>query len=209
MKFRRELALSEKWSKQLDLRRRQRINEAVSWEPGKRKPRGYPVWSKGEFVIKLQKPGKEATRKGERKNRYDMLPVVFEAGERATKNASFKDLFIALYQRRPTRQAGRLLGALLVRSAYMEDHIEARKGKWRYDPNLAVISRIRRDIRTIFGLPILEFLHYVDALAWNEDVKYQKGLRRRKNKKKKKRRGKLANTGRPKYASNFGACGCR
>jgi hypothetical protein len=82
----------------------------------------------------------------------------------------------------------------------MEDHVQVHKKKWRYQPNEGVVKEIGRKLKTILGLPILGFLQYVDAVAWNEDVKYQKGLKRRQRSKKKKkarkRRTKLPNTGR-------------
>ena len=68
--------------------------------------------------------------------------------------------------------AGELFGALLYRSAYMLDHVKDGEGHWRYVPNEEAVKEISVAIPTLYNVSVEAFLHYLDALAWNEDVKY-------------------------------------
>jgi hypothetical protein len=141
----------------------------------------------------LRKPGKEATRSGNKRKPNDMLPVVRKKGERRIRKATFKNLAVALHKKRPALKAAQLLGALLCRSAVMADHTKDRRGKWKYKPDPEVIKAISSDIPTIYAVPVEAFLHYVDALGWNEDVKYGSTKKGDKPKSLKK----LSSRGRP------------
>ena len=54
----------------------------------------------------------------------------------------------------------------------MADYKEIETGKWRYSPPSSIIEELRNNIDKIYGVPPLVFLHYLNALALNEDVKY-------------------------------------
>ena len=54
----------------------------------------------------------------------------------------------------------------------MADHVEVTKGKWRYAPNKAVLTEISKKIPELHGVSLSAFLAYLDAIGWNEDVKY-------------------------------------
>jgi hypothetical protein len=154
-----------------------RIEEAIAWPQGSGKDdrKKQVIWAGGPFEVSLSKPGKEALpdweEAGKRPNPNDMLPLVTTNGVPA-KNASFTDIFAELISCRPQPELGRLLGTLLVRSAFMADHIEVTKGKWRYIPQTNAVAEIENGIPVLYGVSTTAFLHYLDALAWNEDVKY-------------------------------------
>jgi hypothetical protein len=70
----------------------------------------------------------------------------------------------------------------------MVDHSKDSNGDWRYIPPQSIINLITSETSTIKGIPILAFLHYLDAIGLNEDVKYNtlgydttKGYGRRNN----------------------------
>ena len=71
-----------------------------------------------------------------------------------------------------------LLACLLFRSAFMLDHQEQQpgSGRWRHEPPEAVVRAIEEQSPVMaagqYELPFRVFLHLIDALAWNEDVKY-------------------------------------
>jgi hypothetical protein len=167
------LTLSSHAIMESSTRRLERVAEAISWpssgDQEKRTP--HVIWSDGEFEVALRKPGKEAAPGYRRPNPNDMLPIVSH-NHVAAKNASFTDVFGELIACRPRPDLGRLLGALLVRSAYMADHRKETHGGWRYYPPAEAIATIETGIKTLYGVSVAAFLHYLDALAWQEDVKY-------------------------------------
>lgn len=162
-------------------KRLDRIAEAIGWPQGTQERRLKKViWSNADgYAVSLSKPGKEAAY-GYMRCRYkdghsgnnpnDMLPLV-SFKRRISENASFSDIFRELFLVRDM-VAGELFGALLYRSAFMLDHRKDTDGNWRYVPNPEAIREISKTIKTLYQVSIEAFLHYLDALAWNEDVKY-------------------------------------
>jgi hypothetical protein len=64
-----------------------------------------------------------------------------------------------------------VLGCLFFRAAFMLDH--ARKGEgWRLKVPPAALRTVEAGAPILNGLPVHVFLYLLDALAWNEDVKY-------------------------------------
>jgi len=176
------------------------IEEALSWPMGKAQDskKYQPVWSKGDDRILLGKPGKEAAPDYARckyadghygNNPNDMLPCREHKGVVTGAPASFRDVFEELQKiGRQDEMTLELLGSLLFRSAHVLDHVETTKGVWRYVPPQEVVNEIARVVPEAYGMPLEAYLHYLDALAWNEDVKYHtlgydiaKGIGRRNN----------------------------
>jgi hypothetical protein len=159
------------------MKSRARIREAKGWKRGTKKlPLEHSIWESSRCKVFLRKPGKEAFWKApKQRNRHDMSPDIvftFRKNEIRPKPASFTKIFGELFKvRKSNGSHARLLGALLVRSAFMADHIKTRAG-WRYRPHLPSVRAIAKDIPRLYGVPLEGFLHYLDALAWNEDVKY-------------------------------------
>lgn len=165
-------------------RRMDRVLEAISWDGGiEGEQKYYTIFSEGEYSIRLGKPGKEASptyvmcryQDGHRGNNpNDMRPSIFKNEERQNERvASFTNIFDELQRLgRADEGALELIACLLFRSAYMVDHREVSPGIWRYEIPNEVLSAITDDLPTADGMPMKVFLHFLDALAWNEDVKY-------------------------------------
>jgi hypothetical protein len=166
------------------LRRINRVSEAISWPGGKQeKKKYYTIFSEKKYSIKLGKPGKEAAPKYNRcryhdghigNNPNDMKPSIFKNDELQEQQvASFTDIFDELQKLgRANEEALELIACLLFRSAYMIDHKEISPGAWRYEIPTEVLDAITEKLPTANGIPMKVFLHFLDALAWNEDVKY-------------------------------------
>ncbi|MEK7545726.1 MAG: hypothetical protein AAB554_01450 [Patescibacteria group bacterium] len=160
------------------------VEEAISWPTGtSQEAKSYqPVWTKGDNRILLGKPGKEAAPDYDRckykdghigNNPNDMLPCLEQKGAIVGTPASFRDVFEELQKiGREDEMTLELLGSLLFRSAYVLDHKEVASGIWRYEPPQEVVDEISKTVPSAYGMPLEAFLHYLDALAWNEDVKY-------------------------------------
>jgi DNA mismatch repair protein MutH len=65
-----------------------------------------------------------------------------------------------------------VLGALFFRNAFMLDHQEVARDTWRYSPPELAVRYLESAGSTLGGVPVRAMLHLVEALALNEDVKY-------------------------------------
>jgi hypothetical protein len=165
-------------------KRMARIAEAIQWSTGSEINLRYQtLWEGYGYTIKLGKPGKEAASDyvrckyldGHRGNNpNDMKPSIFHNDVVVERHvASFIEIFDEMQKLNDADPiAVEIVGCLLYRSAYMIDHVEVKPGIWRYQPAPEVIQALQRRLPVAEGVPIEAFLHFLDALAWNEDVKY-------------------------------------
>ncbi len=160
-------------------KRQARIIEAKSWPQGTKEDRKYhTIWEKDDYRVALGKPGKEALPGYSGKtNPDDMRPTIFFKGQDMKKAATFQDIVKDLEEVGKTHAyALELLGCLLFRSAFLLDHRkinpETSEGIYRYYPSEEVINKITETVPIIYGVPAEVFIHYLDAIALNEDVKY-------------------------------------
>lgn len=161
------------------------MEEALTWPSGPNidHKESTLVFEKGRYSVRLSKPGKEAApgyarakyKDGTRgRNPNDMRPEITVDGKLMEKNASFLNVFDELYKLHNNSPEGvELMGYLLARSAFMADHKELSPGIWRYDPPEEIIERLAQLVPEIYGVPVEVFLHYLNALALNEDTKYR------------------------------------
>lgn len=158
--------------------RRKRINEAVDWEGGESvaDPRKIVIDETDEAEVFFLKPGKEVNNE-KNPNPHDMTPKV---GELYT-GFTFQDTWAILLEAGVRDfERFKFLLVLVYRSAYLLDHEEVDKGKVRYKPNediMEVIEELDTTFNGIIPGGVHELLHFLDILAWNEDVKYQSGVR--------------------------------
>jgi hypothetical protein len=102
-----------------------------------------------------------------------MRPEIVFKGNLVEKNATFRDVFYELEKIYDYSADGlRILADLLARSAFMADHKEISPGVLRYSPPEDATALMCSFIPTIYDVPVKVFLHYLDALALNEDTKY-------------------------------------
>ncbi len=148
------------------------ILEALSWASG---TSGTPVRHvvaslPGGLDVYFLKPGKEAFER-RTPNPHDMTPVVGDVQYRP----AFNDVWTALSSVSLLDfEAFRQILVLIYRSAYLLDH-EPEGESYRYRPKRAVLACVEElQSRTGRLLPfgLLGFLHYLDVIGWNEDVKY-------------------------------------
>jgi hypothetical protein len=184
IELRRLLAVSKPDFAAAKERKMARVREAISWPSGTSQVnKAYQtVWPGSQYEVRLGKPGKEAEEgyalcrykdghKGNNPN--DMWPCIWDGKRIIEKSATFIDVFDELQALiRTDPHCLELIGCLLFRSAFMIDHIDEGGGRWRYHPPQRVVEIISGYAPSAFGVPMEAFLHYLDALAWNEDVKY-------------------------------------
>lgn len=165
------------------LKRATRIAEAIAFESGTlMKPKKHlisnlPNGKKSYFL----KPGKETIRANP--NIHDMVPNVGSNNKSETDGYTFEIIWEYLIQISIINQLTfKKVLVLLYRVCFLLDHKEIKKGKIRYAPSkeiLDYISKLDFALREGFKdkfkkdeIGLLEFLHFIDLLGWNEDVKY-------------------------------------
>ena len=131
------------------------------------------IWSNGDYSVKFGKYGKEYYREGAKRNINDMAPTIFRNDEKCEYDASFRAIF-RLSER--LKNAGDkkslvILGCLFVRNAFLVDHFQTEQG-YRYQIPCKALDYLNNHVGEYAGIPIEAFLVYVDAIAWQEDVKY-------------------------------------
>lgn len=160
-------------------KREKRIKEAINFKSGTReKPEIHIIdVINNTNAVYFSKPGKEASRKSSN-NPNDMAPNVGKLFEKHAFKDIWKDLLNLSVQ--ISEDSYKQLNVLLYRIAYLMDCKEV-DGKIRYIPEGEVketIERIQEEINSKgYNFKLLEFLHFVDILSWNEDVKYQPDCR--------------------------------
>lgn len=165
-------------------KRTKRIEEAIAFKSGTIKNRkkhlisSLPNGKESYFL----KPGKETLRKVP--NVYDMLPNVGVNGISETESWAFEKIWEYLLKISIISQSTfKKVLVLLYRNCFLLDHQEIKKGKFRYLPSKEISDYINniekfvlkdgfRDKFKTKEIGLFEFLHFVDLLAWNEDVKY-------------------------------------
>lgn len=158
----------------------------------------HTIWtsSDNQYEVSVGKFGKEYYQNNKKNkktgikgnNPNDMKPSVFQNGAELVFDASFKNVFDFLIAvSKIDKRVLRLLGCLFVRNAFLEDH-SCTNGKYIYSPPKDIIEIIVAAIPTFNNIDTEVYLHYVDAIAWNEDVKYwsleydlKKGIGRQNN----------------------------
>ncbi len=152
------------------------IEDAIALQggPSRGEMLHYVLWAGHGYEVGVGKPGKETERKNP--NIYDMWPFIRKGGVFDEKSASFGDIFHELeHMSNKSKYSLELLGCLLARSALMLDH-KIEDGSVVYVPSEVVLEEIKKDISSMFNVPLEVFLQYLETIALNEDVKYQKNL---------------------------------
>jgi len=127
------------------------------------------------------KPGKETQRAIP--NIHDMFPNVGSKNISETDGFTFEVIWEYLIKISIINQLTfKKVLVLLYRLCFLLDHNEIEKDKIRYSPSPEVLDYISKmDFALKDGfkdkfkkneIGLLEFLHFVDLLGWNEDVKY-------------------------------------
>jgi len=164
-------------------KRAQRIAEALAFAggtadaPNKHVIAALPLGKEAFFM----KPGKEAQR--ENPNIHDMFPGVGKDGANEVATFTFEVIWEHLVEISIINQIlFKKVLVLLYRNCFFIDHAADENGNLRYAPSAEVldcINKIDYAVRAGFNdkfkkekIGLLEFLHFIDLLGWNEDVKY-------------------------------------
>lgn len=105
-------------------------------------------------------------------NPNDMRPFVCIDGEMREFDSSFDHIFHFFQDvSKINDKALEVLGCLMYRNAFLIDHKEI-NGILTYCPPQEAINYLNTVIPIYDGISIEAYLHYMEAIAWNEDVKY-------------------------------------
>jgi hypothetical protein len=139
----------------------------------------HTMYSIDDYEIRLGKPGKEVFENNLRRkdgsrgnNGNDMAPTIFCHGTIIEKPGTFEEIFIKFLDYYGDEQSLQILGSLLFRCAYLLDHKENPQGHWRFYPPIDVIATVTNTGKFTSPEPLMVFLHYLEIIALNEDVKY-------------------------------------
>lgn len=130
------------------------------------------VWSNKLYSVKFGKYGKEYYRQNN-PNKNDMSPTIFKNGTKCVYDASFRAIFRLCENLKNRNDSNSLiiLGSLFIRNAFFVDHTKI-NNSYRYNIPKDALDYLKDSIKDYNGIPIDVFLMYVDAIAWQEDVKY-------------------------------------
>jgi len=161
--------------------RKQLIAKAISFVPGldlEHQEKTIVADISQDTQAVFFKPGKETARANPNKN--DMRPAILKNGADITPQWAFQEMWEYLLKISIIQQdAFKKILVVLYRLAYMMDHADG-----VFAPSAEMIAEINNIDRLVirpgfiekFGqeeISLLNFLYFVDLLAWNEDVKYQ------------------------------------
>ncbi len=118
-----------------------------------------------------------------RKNCNDMMPAVFKDGVIVDSfRARFDDIFALLERCGHNGQEDvvRALSLLFFRNSLLLDH-KIEDGNYHYCPPQELVDYICNNIPEYEGIPMEVYIHALDAIGYNEDVKYYtRGLLQKK-----------------------------
>ena len=141
------------FAKEIRLKKEALVNEAISWAGNTQKGKliYHDLWesSNKRFKVSLGKYGKEYIFDGSFDHVFHYFQEVYKYNEKALE----------------------ILGCLMFRNAFLVDHINA-NDHFTYVPPTEAILYLQNNLPPIEGIEIETYLHYLDAIAWNEDTKY-------------------------------------
>jgi hypothetical protein len=163
--------------------RSERIGEAIAFVSGKIENPLKTVISvlpNGKEAYFL-KPGKETLRA--MPNIHDMFPNVGSNNQSETYGYTFEIMWEYLIKISIINQITfKKVLVLLYRLCFLLDHQEVKPGKLRYSPSKGLsdyIDKIDFSLKDGFKdkfkteeIGLWEYLHFIDLIGWNEDVKY-------------------------------------
>lgn len=165
-------------------RRIEALYEALSWEKGSSQEnrKVNNLYKLEDYIVGVAKPGKEAAPDYKSCRHYithektnnpnDMLPFILKSGGVLGENMTFAGMFERLEKLIRADMFGlELIGTLLFRAAFMLDHKKNCEGNWRYFPPEDVMKIIDKKIQFVSEFPVRVFLHFLEVLSLNEDVK--------------------------------------
>ena len=184
LEFKEKVSRNQEFARIVRLKKREMINEAIAWNGNTQ--RGafvfHDIWESADsnYKVSLGKFGKEyyldtiKWKDGSHGNNpNDMRPTVYVNGEAKEFDGSFDHVFNFFQDvSKVSEDALRILGCLMYRNALLVDHIKV-NDKYRYNPPQEAVQFVLDKFPTYDGISTEAYLHYLEAIAWNEDVKYK------------------------------------
>lgn len=152
------------------------------------------AWQSGDgrYKVGVGKYGKEyylqtiSWKDGHKGNNpNDMRPTIWIDGKEAAFDGSFDHVFnFFQYVCHIDTRALEILGCLMFRNAFLLDHDE----ELNYHPSQEAVDYLKKTVPEYEGISVEAYLHYMEMIAWNEDIKYHslgydvhKGIGRKNN----------------------------
>lgn len=151
---------------------------ALSGQTAKNSYDYHVVWQSmdGRYKVGVGKYGKEYYlntikwkdgHKGNNPN--DMRPIIWVDGTEIDFDGSFDHVFNFFQSvSHLDEKALEILGCLMIRNAYLLDHDD----NLEYHPSEEAVAYVQQIMPEYDGISIEAYLHYLEMIAWNEDVKY-------------------------------------
>ncbi len=165
-------------------KREQLINVATCWS-GNTNQGSYifhNIWKSQTspiYIVSMGKYGKEYYQAGATghgvKNCQDMRPtIICENSVVTSVKGGFDDIFKLMEHCKEVGKAEVLkaFAVLFFRNALLLDH-DIVSNKYSYNPPLELITFICNEIPQWEGVPMEVYIHFLDAIGYNEDVKYK------------------------------------
>ena len=106
-------------------------------------------------------------------NPNDMSPTIMKNGQIMDFDASFDHIFrFVQWASQRNMECVRVLGSLFYRNAWLVDHFDNGEGELIYLPPTDAVEYLMNELGEYDDISIEAYLHYMDAIAWNEDTKY-------------------------------------
>ncbi len=159
-------------------KRQEIIKIAVNWEGDTTKDQIVynKIWTYKEepaFTVGLGKMGKEYYRPNNM-NANDMRPTITNNGKIVEGvKGDFNDIFNLMESITGENKENVLLAfaVLFLRNAFLLDH-KIIDGKYCYEPDTELLKYICEGRSSYESVPMEVYIHFLDAIALNEDVKY-------------------------------------
>ena len=183
LEIKEKVSKNKQFASLVQQKKQEMIDTAIAWRGNAEKGsyEYYEIWESDDKCNKvcLGKFGKEYYLSSIKwksgtlgNNPNDMKPTIFVDGKAIEFDASFDHVFNLFQQiSKVSEEALRVLGCLLFRNAYLLDHKNV-NGTLRYCPPKEAIEFIMSRFSTYDGISLETYIHYLEAIAWNEDVKY-------------------------------------
>lgn len=126
-----------------------------------------PIYYIDDYILGFHKPGKEFFRANQNIN--DMQPYIIKDGNKVDIDESFAQIWKSFSQIREHKELLHILACMFYRNAFMLDHRENSDKIRLHLPSksLEFMGNFK-----ISNIPVRVYLHYLDLIATNEDVKY-------------------------------------
>lgn len=106
-------------------------------------------------------------------NKNDMHPIIEKDGNIIEFDGSFDHVFSFFQhvQKVCGDETLNVVGCIMIRNAYMQDHVKI-NGNYYYQPSQSITKLLTDALPEYEGISTEAYLHYIDAIAQNEDTKY-------------------------------------